>query len=126
MLSACWNNNQVQEKENVVSIVIENNSDIEFSSMVIKLYQEGDLTSSQGTANADGSNFEKDDVLRLKYYEQDMNLEGIASMEVFLVDSNGSETSVNQTHSLVLTKNKEFNFEITGDTKDNAKISKIN
>ncbi|GGK06098.1 hypothetical protein GCM10007063_30720 [Lentibacillus kapialis] len=124
LLSACTNNTGalIKPNENSMVIHIKNNSNIDFYS--IEISTGGDIIG--GISNADGSEIRKGDTLSKKYTDQgDFNLEGKKTFKFALLNEMEQKVPLKEI-TLELATNKEYSFEITGDSINEAGLKRIN
>ncbi|MBA4535565.1 hypothetical protein H1Z61_00075 [Bacillus aquiflavi] len=118
-LSACTGN-PLQPNENNMILSIKNNANFDFYSIEIST----DNTVG-GISNADGSKIQKGETLRKEYIDQkDFDLEGEATFEFVLIGEEENRIPLKKI-TLELTTNKEYFFEIIGDSIREANLKRI-
>ncbi|TMN20909.1 hypothetical protein [Lentibacillus cibarius] len=123
-LSACTNNTGalIKPNENSMVIHIKNNANIDFNS--IEISTGGEITG--GISYADGSEIRKGDTLSKKYIDQeDFNLEGKKTFKFTLINEMEQKIPLKEI-TLELATNKEYFFEIIGDSINEAGLKRIN
>ncbi|SET98151.1 hypothetical protein SAMN05421676_11316 [Salinibacillus kushneri] len=128
LLSACSDNASDAMKSNKDNMIIniKNNANFDFYSIGFKTYKNGELKTSGGVSYADGSKIQKGESLRKEYIDQkDLKLEGEASFEVVLLGKDQTNQVPLNTVTLELTTNKEYFFEITGESSEQAELKRV-
>ncbi|MFS0654774.1 hypothetical protein [Bacillus sp. 179-C3.3 HS] len=119
LLSACTDQS-MEPNENNMILSIKNNANFDFYSIEIST----DKTTG-GISNADGSNIQKGDTLRTEYIDQeDFDLEGESTFEFVLIGKEGNRIPLKEM-TLELMTNKEYLFEITGDSIKEADLKRV-
>lgn len=119
LLSACTDN-PLEPNENNMILSIKNNANFDFYSIEISTDK-----ATGGISNADGSKIQKGDILRKEYIDQeDFELEGEKTFEFQLIDKEENKIPFKKI-TLELTTNKEYFFEITGDSMREAVLKRI-
>ena len=127
LLSSCSNyqGEPIEPNENNMIINIKNNANFDFHSIEIDANPKNGGGSTGGGSNADGSKIKKGESLRFEYIAQeDFNLEGEATFDIVLLGKNKDKIPLKEI-TLELTTNKEYYFEITGDSKKDAVIKRV-
>lgn len=118
-LSACTNQ-QTKVNKNAMVISIENRADFDWYSIEIEA-----KNTKSGIANADGSKIKKGDVLTKEYMDQeDFALKGKATFVFTLIGENGKRITL-ETIELNLSGNKEYQFEVNGDSMEEAELHQL-
>ncbi|RWZ52219.1 hypothetical protein EQV77_16105 [Halobacillus fulvus] len=119
MLSACSNHSVEQNKDRMI-LTIKNNADFDFYAIEI-----GTAETYGGISNADGSKIKKEDTLSKEYADQeDFDLEGVAMFNFFLIVGEGNRIPLDKV-TLELAPNREYFFEISGDSIDGARLKRV-
>ncbi|MFC3039672.1 hypothetical protein ACFOGI_05355 [Virgibacillus xinjiangensis] len=123
-LSACTNNadGSTEANENNMVFAITNHADFDFYGVEISTDQ-----TTTGISNADGSSIQYGDTLTNEFKDQDdmdLDLEGEAIFEFVLIGEEEQRVSLNEI-TIDLAANKEYSFEITGDSIDEASINRV-
>lgn len=119
-LSACSNNTGalIEPNENNIVLTLKNNANFDFYSIEINT----DKTIG-GISRADGSKIQKGATLRKEYIVgEDFDLEGETTFKLVLIGENEQRIPLKEV-TLELTTNKEYIFEITGDSINKASLS---
>ncbi|QDP39362.1 hypothetical protein [Radiobacillus deserti] len=122
LLSACSNyqGDPIEPSENNMIINIKNNANFDFYSIEIST----DKTTG-GISRADGSEIQKGETLRKEYIVgEDFDLEGETTFKFVLIGEKEQRIPLKEV-TLELTTNKEYYFEITGDSKKDAVIKRV-
>lgn len=116
LLQACVNQ-PTKPKNNEMVISVKNQAD--FDLYTIEIDVKNNLS---GISNADGSKIKKGEILRKEYIDQkDFPLTGKAEFVFTLIGKNGKRITL-EAIELTLLRNKEYQFEINGDTLENAEL----
>lgn len=110
---------RITADENSMVIHITNQSNFEFQMVEVSVGLQGG-----GAMNADNTKIKKGDTLSFIYTDpEDFRLQGRKTFEFVLVDE---ETRVPlETFTIELAKNKEYDYEITGDTIETAELKLV-
>jgi len=115
-LQSCVNQ-LTKPKNNEMVISVKNQAD--FDLYTIEIDVKNNLS---GISNADGSKIKKGEMLRKEYIDQkDFPLTGKAEFVFTLIGKNGKRITL-EAIELTLLRNKEYQFEINGDTLENAEL----
>ncbi|APH03945.1 hypothetical protein A9C19_03745 [Bacillus weihaiensis] len=127
LLSACSipQSAPSESNENKMVIHVKNHANFEFYSITVNASLKNGGGSYGGVSNADGSKIRKGDTIEFDFDKEDYHLEGEAVLTFGLLDKNGETTLLNEI-SLELSTNQEYHYEITGDSKKEAKIARLN
>ncbi len=118
-LSACTDNS-MEPNENNMILSITNKANFDFYSIEISIDK---ITG--GISNADGSKIQKGDTLRKEYIDQEVfDLEGEATFEFVLIGKEENRIPLKEI-TLELMTNKEYLFEITGDSIKEADLKRV-
>lgn len=123
-LSACTNNTGalIKPNENSMVIHIKNNANYDFYS--IEFSTDGEITG--GVSYADGSEIRKGDTLSKEYIdEENFTLDGKKTFKFTLINEMEQKIPLKEI-TLELATNKEYFFEIIGDSINEAGIKRIN
>ena len=116
LLQACVNQ-PTKPKNNEMVLSVKNQAD--FDLYTIEIDVKNNLS---GISNADGSKIKKGEMLRKEYIDQkDFPLTGKAEFVFTLIGKNGKRITL-EAIELTLLRNKEYQFEINGDTLENAEL----
>ena len=105
-------------------IQVVNNSDNKMNFIELNFYQYGKQLTTQGAANADGSNLKKGDILSFELSSSEVDLNEPVTIEL-IVEVNNVKLSAGTIKSIQFSKGKAFNFEITEDTSSNLIFQKL-
>ncbi|CAM3310244.1 hypothetical protein FITA111629_15490 [Filibacter tadaridae] len=123
-LSACTNNTGALIKPNENSMVIHMKNNANFDFYSIEISTDGEITG--GISYADGSEIRKGDTLSKEYIDQeDFNLEGKKTFKFTLINEMEQKIPLKEI-TLELATNKEYSFEIIGDSINEAGLKRIN
>ncbi|RHW43333.1 hypothetical protein D1B31_01295 [Neobacillus notoginsengisoli] len=127
-LSACYNsgNANTSNKDEIV-INVKNNTNFEMYIIELSWYQNGELKGTQGNMNADGSKVKKGESFVFGLIDSDLNLKEKALFKVAVLYDKNSNEKINITNKVPfeLVKGAEYQFELSGSTKDNLKLKII-
>lgn len=123
-LSACTNNTGALIKPNENSMVIHMKNNANFDFYSIEISTDGEITG--GVSYADGSEIRKGDTLSKEYIDQEgFNLEGKKTFKFTLINEMEQKIPLKEI-TLELATNKEYSFEIIGDSINEAGLKRIN
>src|SRR5699024_410403 len=118
-LTACTDNSMEPNGNNMI-LSITNNADFDFYSIEISIDK-----IKGGISNADGSKIKKGDTLRKEYIDQEVfDLEGEATVEFVLIGKGENRIPLKKI-TLELMTNKEYLFEVTGDSIMEADLKRV-
>jgi hypothetical protein len=122
VLSACTEatGTPIEPNENNMIITIQNKANFEFNGLEVAI-----LDHSQGSVNADSSNIEKDENLRLEFLNEDFELDGEVNIELNLLTENGDRVPINNQVTLELQPNQELFYELTGESVKEADLRRV-
>ncbi len=123
LLSACTNNTAALIKPNKNSMVIHIKNNADFDFYAIEFITDGDVTG--GVSYADGSEIRKGDTLSNEYIDQEnFNLDGKKTFKFTLINEMEQKIELKEI-TLELATNKEYFFEIIGDSMNEADLKRI-